>query len=209
MPTVSVNHAVALALATACLSPGAALSQVGVAPVSIVAEAPNGPWSLRKGERVRGTTFDGRVVDGRLLSESDSTLVIARGSSFLVRGESTSLRYADLARIEARRPPPWAARAMFVGVTAGLAVGAVLGTQSVENECSGSSNSVGPCFSRGSAGFIGALFGMGLGASTARLVSRPRWQLLSVQRRVPRDPPSFTPGFRSVLDLRSTPPTNR
>ena len=196
MQIVSCSRTLVLLLLTAGASAGVAVAQTSRAPGSLVTEAPNGPWSLRSRERVRGTTFEGRVVEGRLVSQTDSALIVERGGGFMVRGTPVSLRYDELARIEAHRPPAWRGRAMLIGTTVGLGVGAVLGAQSVNNECSGSGNSYGPCFSRGSAGFVGALFGMGLGGATARLASWPRWQLLSVQRRVTADPGVVAPRAR-------------
>lgn len=150
---------------------------------TVVVESPSGPWSLRKGERVRATTFDGRRVEGRVLALRQSSFVLGQSGWLIPQRSSAEVEYDGLARIEAHRPPRHRTLAMAIGIGAGLAAGAYIGAESVHTSCSGDS-SIGPCFSRGSAAFAGGIAGLGLGAAGGLLLSRSRWQVLSVTRRV-------------------------
>ena len=180
--------AAVLGIAVACASAPTAVGQEAPVRDSIIFEAPNGPWSLRNGERVRAMTVDGRSVEGSVLAQSDSVLMIGKRFLYVPLGASSRVRYDDLARLEAFRPPRWRERAMLTGGAVGLGVGALLGARSVHNECSGGDNTIGPCFDRGSAAFAGGLLGLALGSVTARMLTPARWQLLSVRRTVPRGP---------------------
>lgn len=183
MPVPDMRRALLLLCSLLCAAASRARSQVPAdGPAAMIVEAPNGPWSLRIGERFRGTTLDGRRIEGRVLSLVDSSIVVGRRRTWAgVPGDSLRVTYADLARIEAHRPPRHRATAMAVGALAGLALGATIGAASVKTSCHGD-DTLGPCFSRGTGAFAGGSLGVMLGSGTAWLLTRSRWELLSVAR---------------------------
>ena len=148
------------------------------------------PWSLKTGDRVRGATTGGRRFDGSVASQTGSAFVVGRAQSswFALRlialaappPDLKPVSYADLARLEVRRPPKRRGVALTVGILAGAAAGGLLAARSVHNECEGS-GSFGPCIDRSEAAIFGGGLGALGGAAVAVLLTPSRWRTLPVR----------------------------